>query len=139
MRLAALALAAALAIAACGGDDGDPPTAAPASTTSAPSTTTTAADGPPAGTALVGIDGRSFEATACTGADGAVVATIESGTVVQLVRGEAEALRILTEEGTSAETTDLVADSGTYAGTVVLEGVEIDLVLTPSTGGDPAC
>ena len=151
MRLTPFVIATALVLAACGDDATETASEGPTTTSTnavgAETTTTTAPSTsfpvPPTGRALVRVDGGSFDATACAGADGAVVATLPNGDHVQLVREEGDALRYLRADGTTAETADLdVIEAGgraRYAGTVEVDGQPVDLVLIPSTGGDPDC
>ena len=62
-------------------------------------------------------DGREVPvATACAGADGAVLATTEGEVTITLVREEGLALRYL-GEGARAETTDVTVEGGTDATT----------------------
>lgn len=137
-----VAVASALLLSACGGDE--PPAGAPApDVTEATGVDETPAAGGDAGgtrpaTVALTFDGQPVPvATACLGADGAVLATTEGEVTVTLVQEEGTALRY-SGEGMTAETSDVtveeVGETTVYHAT--LESDEVPAVLVALEVGD---
>jgi len=116
-----------------------PPTSSPPSS----SPTTVSGGAPHASAAEVGLDAHSYDATACEGVDGSVIATLDNGTKVMLVREDGLALRLVTRSGAIGETDDVKSTSmgsgERYSGTVLLDGDTIDVSLALSTADYPDC
>lgn len=135
LRGVLLVAAAAVLLGACGttGDDGS----SAGTPTPEPTGVATAADGTPAdggaagdtrpATVALSFDGLPVPiATACTGADGAVLATTDGEVTVTLVQEDAAALRY-SGEGMTAETTEVtveeIGESTVYRATLESEQV----------------
>ena len=114
-RLLPLLVVAAMGLTACGTDD---------TSTEAEGVPTTDAEDP----VVLAFDGQQVPlAEACTGADGAILATTEGEVTITLVRGDDVALRYASEDAI-AESEEVAVttsqDENLYAATLSSEQVE---------------